>query len=128
MEPLAAFVEKSSARMTGGDSTAAVQAMPEGAAELWALRPAAVLVLRGVLAGRRGGPGEAGAEELSRFAGRQGAAAGEERDRRQWRKRESVGDRCRGERTDLGSVRGQEVAPVAELLSRELRTEEAGGE
>ena len=54
--------------------------------------------------------------------------AGEERNRRQRRKRESVGDRCRGERTDLGSVRGQEVAPVAELLSRELRTEEAGGE
>ena len=54
--------------------------------------------------------------------------AAEERDRRQRRKRESVGDRCRGETTDLGSVRGQEVAPVAELLSRDLRTEEAGGE
>lgn len=52
--------------------------------------------------------------------------AGEERGRRQRRKRESVGDRCRGEPTDLGSVRGQEVAPVAELLSKDLRRGEAG--
>ena len=52
MEPIAAFVEKWSARMTGGDPTAAVQAVPGGAAELWALRLAAVLVLPGVLARR----------------------------------------------------------------------------
>lgn len=52
--------------------------------------------------------------------------ADDERDRRQRRKRESVGDQSGGETTDLGSVRGQEVAPVAELLSRELRRGEAG--
>lgn len=54
--------------------------------------------------------------------------AAEERERRQRRKRESVGDRCRGEPGDLGSVRGQEVAPVAELLWRDLRRGEAGGQ
>ena len=54
--------------------------------------------------------------------------ADEEKDRRQRRKRESVGDQPGGETTDLGSVRGQEVAPVAELQSRDVRAEEAGVE
>ena len=47
--------------------------------------------------------------------------ADEERERRQRRKRESVGDQPGGETTELGSVRGQEVAPVAELQSSDLR-------